>query len=536
MTIRQHDVVILGGGLAGLSLSLQLKQRFPDLDVLVLERRAHPVCEAAHKVGESTVEIGAHYFAHVLGLEEYLHKFQLKKFGFRFFFSDGEHDIANVTEVGGATLLPTKAYQLDRGIFENDLGRFAREHGVTFLDQAIVKQFDIGEGDEPHRVSYEHGGETHEVTSRWLVDAAGRVGLIKRKLDLVDTNDHDAGAVWFRMSERIDINDWSVDKAWLTRCDPPDRWLSTNHLCGEGYWVWLIPLASGSHSVGIVADAKLHPIDTLNTFDKSMAWLKLHQPILFDVLDAKRDRLQDFGFYKRFSYGCKRMYSGRQRWALTGEAGLFLDPFYSPGSDFIAIGNTMITELIAHDRAGGRTEMYAMIYESVYFSLYRNMLPLYVGQYKIFGDAEVMPIKVLWDYAFYWGLMCQLFFQNKLTDIATMGRMGKKFIAVEKLNVAVQHFLRRWSEVNPRNNPPQMLDQCSLPWFAELNRGLTDELDEVGFELRIEKTLTQLDALATEIISRATAAHPELDGSEVMSFVTTKSTADNPPMLFARAV
>jgi hypothetical protein len=30
---------------------------------------------------------------------------------------------------------------------------------------------------------------------------------------------------------------------------------------------------------------------------------------------------------------------------------VFLDPFYSPGSDFIAIANTYITELIAHDRA-----------------------------------------------------------------------------------------------------------------------------------------------------------------------------------------
>ena len=59
-----HDVVIIGGGLAGLTLALQLKQRFADLDVLVLERRAHPVPEAAHKVGESSVEIGAHYFEH----------------------------------------------------------------------------------------------------------------------------------------------------------------------------------------------------------------------------------------------------------------------------------------------------------------------------------------------------------------------------------------------------------------------------------------------------------------------------------------
>ena len=61
------DVIILGGGLAGLTLALQLRKRFGQLDIVVLERLRHPVPEAAHKVGESSVEIGAHYFDSVLG-------------------------------------------------------------------------------------------------------------------------------------------------------------------------------------------------------------------------------------------------------------------------------------------------------------------------------------------------------------------------------------------------------------------------------------------------------------------------------------
>ena len=41
------DVAILGGGLAGLTLAIQLRQRNPGIAVTVIERRAHPVREAA---------------------------------------------------------------------------------------------------------------------------------------------------------------------------------------------------------------------------------------------------------------------------------------------------------------------------------------------------------------------------------------------------------------------------------------------------------------------------------------------------------
>ncbi|MES2024628.1 MAG: NAD(P)/FAD-dependent oxidoreductase [Pseudomonadota bacterium] len=511
---RQYDVVIMGGGLAGLTLSLQLKKRFADLSILVLERRPHPVPLAAHKVGESSVEIGAHYFDTVLGLKEHLHTEQLKKFGFRFFFSDKRRDFDQVTELGGSKILPTCTYQIDRGIFENKLAKLALDTGVQFVDDAVIRQFSISENNAPHQVSYESDQQTVKVTSRWLIDASGRAGLIKRKLDLAQTNEHNAGAVWFRIGNRIDINDWSDNEDWLTSCNPPNRWLSTNHLVGEGYWVWLIPLASGSHSVGIVADAALHPVESMNTFETAMEWLKIHQPRLFDHLDGERDKLQDFAFFKSFSYGCKQIFSGEQRWALTGEAGLFLDPFYSPGSDFIAIGNTYITELIAHDRDKAPVAMYADFYQQIYFSLYQTTLSVYVDQYALFGDPEVLPHKVSWDYAYYWGIMCPLFIQNRLTDISAMGRMHKPLMQVQKMNVAMQNFFRAWGKVSQKRNPAQLLDQTEIDWFAELNRGLKDELDDVGFAQRMADNFLLLQQLADALIARACSEHPDLAKSD----------------------
>ena len=198
---------------------------------------------------------------------------------------------------------------------------------------------------------------------------------------------------------------------------------------------------------------------------------------------------------------------------------MFLDPFYSPGSDFIAISNSYITELIEIDRRGGATSLTAEIYEQIYFSLYQNMLTLYHEQYRIFGDPEVLPVKVIWDYAYYWGVMCQLFFQNKLIDISCMARMKDKLAAIQEINREMQLFLRAWNLVSVKRNLPHMLDQASLPWFEALNKELRDELTDAQFAERIDKQLLQLNELAAEIVVTVLRDYPQLDASALVSHI-----------------
>lgn len=530
-----HDVAILGGGLAGLTLALQLRQRNPDIKVLVLERRAHPAPEATHKVGESSVEIGAHYFETVLGLGEHLQNQQLRKFGFRFFFTEGRRDIDQVTEIGASRHLSVTSFQIDRGIFENFLTDEARGRGIGVVEGAMVRQVELtdraSDTEAAHRVVYEQKGISHTVHARWVVDACGRAGLLKRKLNLAEPNDHPAHAVWFRIKDRIEIDRWSDNSEWRERCTPQTRWLSTNHLVGAGYWVWLIPLSSGSHSVGIVADPAIHPLDRMDTFDKAMDWLEQYQPLLFDELNPKRHLLQDFAFFKRFSYGCKQVFSA-DRWALTGEAGLFLDPFYSPGSDFIAISNTYITELVTMDRRGENLGARAQIFDQLFHSFYDSTMALYQGQYPLFGDPEVLPVKVVWDYTFYWGVLAQFFFQNRLTDLSALAALRKELAECQQLNLAVQAFLRQWSHLSQKRNPATMLDQAEMPWFAELNRSLNDRLDAAGFIQRIRDSHVQLQALAAEIRLRAITEHPHLNGDSIAALLpTTQDTRPPAPSM-----
>ena len=506
------DILILGGGLAGLTLAMQLRLQQPGRTVTVLERRAHPVREAAHKVGESTVEIGAHYFAEVLGLREHMETQQVRKYGLRYFFSDGMEDIADCNEMGVSRLLPTPSWQLDRGRFENHLGERAIELGADFRHGAVVRAIELSTDGSAHAVSFDHDGASHVLRARWVVDAAGRAGLVKRKLGLAEANDHDVNAVWWRVDGHVDVDGLADAGNWPARFEPAQRWKSTNHMCGPGYWFWLIPLASDSHSIGIVCDAKMHPLETMNTHEKAMDWVRRHQPRAARALEDPRHGLQDFLFLRHFSHGCKQVYSG-DRWALTGEAGVFLDPFYSPGSDFIAISNTYITELIRLDFEGQPVAPYAEIFQQLYFSFYRNTLTLYQDQYPVFGHPQVMPIKVLWDYAYYWSLLAPLFFSGRQAKLPILSRLRPLFDEGSRLNLAIQALMRDWGlrDASPALDGARAYDQYAVDWCRRMNGALTDVLDDEAYLERTRGDVACMRQLAAEVLALARTAFPDID-------------------------
>lgn len=484
---QHYDTIILGGGLAGLTLAMQLKQQNADINVLVLEKRDGNAPDAAHKVGESTVELATHYLREVLNLKDYMDSDQLPKHGLRFFLSPKHKDeIHRRVELGPKVFLPVPSHQIDRGIFENDLIDMDRELGIQVELGAKVTNTELA--DDKHTVTYSQNGEEKIATSRWVVDATGRASFMKRKLGFAEEFDHNVNATWFRVDEKIDIDTWSDDPKWHSHVENGLRYLSTVHLMDVGYWVWIIPLVGGRTSVGIVADENVHPFSTINSLEKSLAWIDEHEPQFGKELESMKDRILDFKVMKHFAHASGETFS-TDRWAVTGESGLFADPFYSPGSDYISMANTLTADLIQRDLKGEDIFFRTKFYAQVFRALFDNWMPLYKDMYPLWGKTQVMVAKIFWDWGAYWSINTLLFTNDGLTDLDLL----------KKLTAGPTSILQKYGELS------KQMQQLFYDWGPHDNADLTDRYTDpfdLDFLKQFQEDIVEMEFDRDELLRK----------------------------------
>src|SRR5450759_1706380 len=201
---KHYDVVIIGTGLAGLSLARQLLL-YTDKSILLLDKRVNPSREVPQKYGESLVQAAGYYFSRVLDLEEYLLINHHLKYNLRFHWptEGGENrTLADYSQSYIRKLSNIATFHLDRNrIEEYLLETNTSTERCDFVGGARKAGVDISESGGEHRVYWE-GGETH---CHWVVDASGRGKVIKRKLGLAQKNAIRHGSTFFWVEGNVNV-------------------------------------------------------------------------------------------------------------------------------------------------------------------------------------------------------------------------------------------------------------------------------------------------------------------------------------------
>lgn len=391
------DVAIVGGAFSGAATGLLLKRRDPALRVLIVEKSE----KFDRKVGESTTEVSSCFLTRVLGMANYLGHHQLAKQGLRMWFArTADEPFDECVEIGARFNSRLPGFQVDRSTLDEHLLGLAVAAGCELWRPAKLTSMELG-GAGKNTIAVVASGETRRVSARWVVDASGRVAAIARKLGNIEPMlEHPTNSLWARFTG---VKDWDGHELrekypkWAEATFAARGW-ATNHLCGRGWWVWIIPLKGGDVSVGLVYDTRLfRPPEGRTIGERLMTHCRSH-PVGREILAEARPIEGDERAYSQLPYRVKQAMG--DGWACVGDAAGFIDPLYSPGLDFCSFTAQAVASMVAGACAGKAVDVedynrrFAFCFESWFECIYRD-------KYFYLGDAELMAAAFLMDIATY---------------------------------------------------------------------------------------------------------------------------------------
>ena len=463
-----YDVVVIGGALSGGATATLLLRQNPGIRVLILEKSA----KLSRRVGEATVEVSAYFMCRVLGMTQYLNESHLNKQGLRFWFTNDEvKTLADASELGPLYQVRVPSYQLDRAAFDEEVLRRAGVAGAHIMRPVTVTDVQLSSGKE-QTVTFRNGDGTRTVPSRWIVDASGVAALIARKGGWWKSNtEHPTAAAWSR---------WRGVKDWDSRelAEKYPQWASavygtrgtaTNHVIGDGWWSWWIPLKGGDVSVGVVFDQRLvdWPQDGEKIGDRLKTFLMKH-PVAREILiDAEFDE-RDVHWRKNLAY-YSTTFAG-DGFVLVGDAAAFMDPFYSPGMDWISFTTSRAAALIGAQRKGEPMNDLVDRHNRDFARSHRCWFEaVYKDKYEYMGEFDLMSTAFIFDLGLYYlGVASQPF------------RSGEKALLVPPFSQTgagpifrfMRAYNRRFAEIARRRRKRRMLgktnraQRCLIPGFT----------------------------------------------------------------------
>lgn len=403
------DVVVLGGALSGASTALLLLRRNPRLRVLIVERSE----QFKRRVGESTVEVSSYFLGRVLDLTGHLHEKHLTKQGLRFWFqNEHTHSLDTCSETGPGYNVRLPGYQVDRAVLDEEILSRAVAAGVRLLRPVRVTEVTLVPGGAQTVAWADDNGRTGVETARWVVDASGVAALLARKNGwLVPNTEHPIASAWSRWTG---VKNWDSRElaehfpAWSRRTKAW-RFNATNHLVGRGWWAWMIPLKGGDVSVGVVFDQRMVDLPEGGDLGGRLRTMLLDHPVGREMLAEAHWQAGDVHFRRNLAYR-STTFAG-DGFVLVGDAAGFIDPFYSPGMDWISYTVSAAAALVDGSlrgkpkapRIARHNELFSTSYDRWFRAVYQN-------KYHYMGDFELMTLAFRLDLGLYYlGVVSQPF-------------------------------------------------------------------------------------------------------------------------------
>ena len=305
-TRNEWDVIIVGGGPAGSTAATTLAQA--GRRVLVLEKARFP----RFHIGESLLPYNRKIFEELGVWEKIAAAGFTRKRAAQFVLGNGTRANRLDFSKGAFTEYP-EAVQVERAKFDDILLRHAREHGAEVREECHVLEHRV----EPQRVVLSYrcaAGMEHEISAPYLIDASGLGNFTANREALREYYPgHKKLAIFSHFSGvEMPTGDEQGDIVIVRR---------------EASWMWLIPLAAGKTSVGLVIDAadfKALGKSPQQVFDEAVqATPAVRRRFPAAAMLEKLHVLADF------SYKNDRLVSPRVLRA--GDASGFIDPMFSSG-------------------------------------------------------------------------------------------------------------------------------------------------------------------------------------------------------------